>query len=63
MSDYCLLPTKPQKNFAEYMATQYGKDYGERYLASVTNPYPTKASKKPIQKTRTKKATPQAVER
>ncbi|NJO93357.1 MAG: hypothetical protein HC820_01455 [Hydrococcus sp. RM1_1_31] len=38
MSNCCLLPNKNQKDFAEYMMNQYGKDYGYRYLAVVTNP-------------------------
>lgn len=38
MSDYCLLPNKHQKDFAQYLTNQYGKDYGYRYLAVVTNP-------------------------
>jgi hypothetical protein len=47
MSDYCLLPRSCQKDYAAYMANQYGKDYGERYLAVVTNPFPNPTSKKP----------------
>jgi hypothetical protein len=47
MSNYCLLPDECQRNYAAYMANQYGKDYGERYLAVVTNPFPNPTSKKP----------------
>lgn len=40
MSNYCLLPNNCQKDFAEYLANQYGKDFGDRYLAVATNPNP-----------------------
>jgi hypothetical protein len=46
MSDYCLLPRSCQKDYAAYLANQYGKDYSDRYLAVVTNPVPNPASKK-----------------
>lgn len=46
MSDYCLLPRECQKDYAAYMASQYGIDYAYRYLAIVTNPFPTPTSKK-----------------
>jgi hypothetical protein len=37
MTNYCLLPTKPQKDFAQYLANEHGKDFGDRYLAVATN--------------------------
>jgi hypothetical protein len=46
MTDYCLLPRKCQKDYAAYLANQYGIDYSYRYLAVVTNPFPNPASKK-----------------
>jgi hypothetical protein len=46
MSDFCLLPRSCQKEFAAYMANEYGIDYSYRYLAVVTNPFPTPTSKK-----------------
>lgn len=46
MTDYCLLPRSCQKDFAAYMASQYGIDYAMRYLAVVTNPFPNPTSKK-----------------
>ncbi|NJK51041.1 hypothetical protein HC931_25665 [Candidatus Gracilibacteria bacterium] len=46
MTDYCLLPDECQKNEAAYFASQYGIDYSYRYLAVVTNPFPTPTSKK-----------------
>jgi hypothetical protein len=47
MSDYCLLPRSCQKDYAAYLANQYGIDYSYRYLAVVTNPEPNPTSKKP----------------
>ena len=46
MTDYCLLPRECQKDFAAYMSKEYGIDYAHRYLAVVTNPFPTPTSKK-----------------
>jgi hypothetical protein len=40
MTDYCLLPRECQKDYAAYLANQYGIDYSYRYLAVVTNPEP-----------------------